>query len=415
MNRSFVKSSIGGDNTEINNNNPNKQQEPQKLQKDTSVSIMSVANTKSDSEYPSLIELKSSYYDLLLYILNSHISYFNTFEGYRSYNLIPPSDFLESILEDNTPPSRSSVVDINNINVELKDDFNNFIKEYYKGYQNAKDIEDIEDIEDINDIIDLGNSTELSGGGIENVEKLVIKFCKKILNRVRRKPTHAQVHTTEDDNSAVPVSTAPVSEEPPYRKIKIVSSKPPDTVSSNLLTNEISDKNNKYMFYELNVPNFTYNLNPEAYVDIVKYSSRLSDAIEVENTIRSINNSFPKPQPLSEDKVNQRKNEIMEKVDKSSPQTVPYQFFSSLRPVNAMTIDNDDTPECMFIHTAIYLYYKTDEDYYFDQIREEEEIVVNATRTTFGGRKKYTKRKGAKLRLKTIHSKRQRPPVSSNK
>jgi hypothetical protein len=447
MSRSYVKYPTGGAETSTNehyvglgtssNNAPIslffQQVKPTDKQSNKAITTSSIIPNLEES-IPNQIELEQHYYDLLLYILNSSVSYFDTFEGYQSYNLIRHDEFIQSLLNGSLANNDSNTV---------LADFDVFIKEYYQGYKDikAKNIDNINNINNINDILpnfdndsndilpDFDNdSNEISGGGI-NIKKLIFDFCKKFIKRLQGKPNYPQIYDIEKnlDTLNEPVNSN-VKRKPTPKEVNTLEDEAQDDAPNPLAAVLSQHIDNAEQIKKIklipiikstqrkpsSIPKlYNSNLDVNSDEELKKLlSNKGSNIASIETTIREINNSFPKPQKLSPNEITERHTEITKHMYNQSEIKLEFidELYSSMRPVNAMTIVNHDTPDCNPIHTTIYLYYKNDNQYYFKQIEETERMFKQ-----HAGKKKYTKRKGAKLRLKTIHSKRQRPPVSSNK
>jgi hypothetical protein len=113
--------------------------------------------------------------------------------------------------------------------------------------------------------------------------------------------------------------------------------------------------------------------------------------------INELNNSFPKPEILTPQELNEK---ITFLSNAKPKQLFSKNEYSSLRPVTAAILNNDYNLDCEFKKTRIYLFYKSDDDYFFKELRDEESKI-----TAKGGRqsrfKPHTKRKRNLRKRKT--------------
>lgn len=418
-------------------------------------------------------EVDSYHYNLLLYILNTSIESFDTFESYQSYNLSSfPETFHHFVyqeynlayhmqLNDDSPPNTNDINDETPddflsqptiTNMKANPDFKDFIDDYYK----------------TDDIIStlLQEEYRHKGGTnlLNNIPKLIRDFFKK-----RFGTRHATIHISESDPileshtnqqsnllptqdvSTLQESNSNITDALPNdtdiqytHKIRIVekpninipfesetsvsdanlnsatdglpnnsASQRPASSSTPLTENDIRIPE----FYQLNIPineNTTNRLKSLVSNSKNSIFSFVRKHIDLEETIRIISNSFPVPKELTPDEISGIKKDL--KDQNASEQMFPDKYFNSHRPVQAPILKRRDIPDCSKGITALYLYFNSNNnDYFFDQIYQEESIVSDNRGGRRPGLRRITKRKGAKLRPKTIHSKRQRPPVSSNK
>jgi hypothetical protein len=418
-------------------------------------------------------EVDSYHYNLLLYILNTSIESFDTFESYQSYNLSSfPETFHHFVyqeydlayhmqLKDYSPSNTNDIDDATTDGfssdptidkMSANPDFKDFIVDYYKTDDRISTL--------------LQEEYRHNGGTnlLNDIPKLIRDFFKK-----RFGTRHATIHILESEpifepdtnqqSNSLPtqdVSTLqysnsnttgalPNDTDTPYtHKIRIVENPniniPFETepsvsnANSNSATDGLPNNSDSQRpassstpltendiripeFYQLNIPiteDTTNQLILLASKPKVSIFPFVRKHIDLEETIRVISNSFPVPKELKPDEITNIKNVL--KSENASEQMFPDKYFNSHRPVQAPILKRRDIPDCSEGITALYLYFNSNNnDYFFDQIYQAESIVSDNRGGRRPGLRRITKRKGAKLRLKTIHSKRQRPPVSSNK
>ena len=354
------------------------------------------SNAKSEQKIQD-IEIDEKDYMILTYLLRLSIVDFDTFESYQSYNLTPPDNFIESITKpykvelshskrnepDTDTPSdevpETTTEEIKIIPANVNTDFIEFVK------QNVQKSDEFD--------FSFLQETKVDGvqrGGVPNVIKLIQNFAKYLYNQCRPN-NRVYIDADEYDEEPIDYTKKPIGytnnilDAPPtiapesYQKIEI---KP------NILTTDtripIFYSKNDYVDME-GKQNRLDNLikSSPQYVFTIVYTNPIHPTI-----IDTINNSFPKPQKLTPEESQSKK----EFLSSGKPEQVFDDVdYSSLRPVTAPIIKNDYNINCERLEQRIYLFYKTDDDYFFQELSDvESEINPKGGRQTRF--KKYTKR-----------------------